>query len=223
MKLYMHVAACSLSPHIVCQELDLPVELVEVDRATHHTNAGDDFLAINGNGYVPVLELDDGQRLFEGAAIVQYLADLRPEAGLIAAPGTMARSHTQGWLNFISAELHKPMAMLMQPAFKPVHPVLLTLVGKRLDWLTGQLTQPYLGGQAFSVADAYLFVCLNWSNWNGIDLARWPKLEDFMTRVAARPKVQEALTAEGLGRPEASSLFFAPQRPAQVTPRGAKK
>ena len=100
MKLYMHAAACSLSPHIVCRELGIPVELVEVDRKTHRTRAGEDYLLVNGNGYVPALELDDGEVLTEGPAIVQYLADLRPAAGLLPPEGTMARRQVQSWLNF---------------------------------------------------------------------------------------------------------------------------
>jgi len=218
MRLYMHPGACSLSPHIVMRELDLPCELIEVDRRTHKTADGEDFLHINGNGYVPVLELDDGSTLTEGPAIVQYLADLRPDADLLPRPGGMTRPQLQSWLNFITAELHKPMVMLFSAAYAPAKPVLLDLVGRRLDWLSSRLAGPFLTGEGFTVADAYLFVCLNWSPWIGVDLARWPALEAFMRRVAERPKVQEALEAEGLAPKDPGSTFYAPRASAAVRP-----
>jgi glutathione S-transferase len=196
MKLYMHTAACSLSPHIVCRELGLHVELIAVDRATHRTADGADYLDINGNGYVPLLELDDGTRLMEGPAIVQYLADLKPETGLVPPAGTLERVRLQSWLNFISTELHKPLAM--QFHFAASREQLAALVTRRLTWLSDQLTGPYLMGDRFSVADAYLFVCLNWTQFLKFDLLPWPKLTDLMRRVAARPAVQQALAAEGL-------------------------
>jgi glutathione S-transferase len=196
MKLYMHTAACSLSPHIVCRELGLDVELVAVDRATHRTADGGDYLAVNGNGYVPLLELEDGTRLMEGPAIVQYLADRKPEAGLVPPAGTLERVRLQSWLNFISTELHKPLAM--QFHFTASREQLAALVTRRLNWLSTQLTGPYLMGDRFSVADAYLFVCLNWTQFLKFDLSPWPVLTDLMRRVAARPAVQQALAAEGL-------------------------
>jgi glutathione S-transferase len=196
MKLYMHTAACSLSPHIVCRELGLDVELVAVDRATHRTADGADYLAVNGNGYVPLLELADGTRLMEGPAIVQYLADLKPEAGLVPPAGTLERVRLQSWLNFISTELHKPLAM--QFHFTASREQLAALVTKRLNWLSTQFTGPYLMGDHFSVADAYLFVCLNWTQFLKFDLSPWPALTDLMRRVAKRPAVQQALAAEGL-------------------------
>jgi glutathione S-transferase len=212
MKLYMHTGACSLSPHIVCRELDLPVDLIAVDRNTHTTADGEDYLRINANGYVPSLTLDNGTTLTEGPASGQYLADLRPEAGLMPEPGTIERAQTQSWLNFITSELHKPMGMLFQPAYAPARDALLALIGKRLDWLSREAVGPYLMGERFTVADAYLFVCLNWSPWNGVDLTRWPTLQQFMERVAARPKVQEALAAEGLVKQGADGIFYAPAR-----------
>jgi len=209
-KLYMHPAACSLSPHIACRELDLPIELVEVDRKTHRTAGGEDFLSINGKGYVPALRLEDGRILTEGPAIVQYLADLRPEVGLLAPAGTIERTQTQSWLNFITSEIHKPMAMLLNPTYAPVRAALLDLVGKRLDWASSQFAGPYLMGEQMTVADPYLFVCLNWSPWNGVDLDRWPLLQSFMARIAARPKVQEALKAEALIPLGDRGIFHAP-------------
>ena len=213
MKLYMHTAACSLSPHIVCRELGLDVELIAVDRATHRTAEGGDYLAINGNGYVPLLELEDGTRLMEGPAIVQYLADLKPEAGLVPPAGTLERVRLQSWLNFISTELHKPLAM--QFHFAASREQLAALVTRRLTWLSDQLTGPYLMGADFSVADAYLFVCLNWTQFLKFDLSPWPKLVDLMRRVAARPAVQQALTAEGLIPRDQGGAYFTMAQAAQ--------
>jgi len=212
-KLYMHTAACSLSPHIVCRELGLDVELIAVDRATHRTAEGGDYLAINGNGYVPLLELEDGTRLMEGPAIVQYLADLKPEAGLVPPAGTLERVRLQSWLNFISTELHKPLAM--QFNFAASREQLAALVTKRLTWLSDQLTGPYLMGADFTVADAYLFVCLNWTQFLKFDLSPWPKLVDLMRRVAARPAVQLALAAEGLIPRDQGGAYFTMAQAAQ--------
>lgn len=212
MKLYMHPAACSLSPHIVSRELGLDIELVEVDRKTHRTSSGEDYLAINGNGYVPALMLDDGKVLTEGPAIVQFLAECSPEGGrVLPKAGTYARSQVQSYLNFITSELHKPMAMLFNPAYEGAHASLHELVSKRLDWLNGQFAGPYLTGDDFTIADAYLFVCLNWSPWIKIDLTRRPALQEFMARVGARPNVRRALQAEDLEAFETDGIFFAPR------------
>ncbi|WP_137389502.1 glutathione S-transferase N-terminal domain-containing protein [Rhodoligotrophos defluvii] len=210
MKLYMHPGACSLSPHIVCRELGIPIELINVDRATHRTSDGEDFIRINANGYVPVLMLDNGEKLTEGPAIVQYLAELHPEGGLLPSSGTIERARVQSWLNFITSELHKPMAMLMMPPYAPAKAALLDHVSKRLTWLSKHMKTPYVTGEAFTVVDAYLFVCLNWSPWNSVELARWPGLQAFMKSVGQRPKVQEALAAEGLGPYGDSGIFYAP-------------
>jgi glutathione S-transferase len=211
MKLYMHPAACSLSPHIVCRELGLPVELVPVERGTDRLPDGSDFSDVNGNGYVPILELDDGTRLMEGPAVVQYLADLQPQMGLAPRAGTMERVRLQSWLNFITSELHKPMAMHFNPTLAAARDGLRAIVEKRLGWLASNLTGPFLMGERFSVADAYLFVVLNWSQFQNLDLGRWPALTAFMQRVAARPGVQAALKAEGLVPSNAGAGFFAPQ------------
>ena len=214
MKIYMHTAACSLSPHIVCRELGLPVELVPVYRQTHRTAEGDDYLAGNGNGYVPILELDDGTRLMEGPAIVQYLADLQPQSRLAPVVGTMERVRLQSWLNFFTIELHNPMAMHFNPTLAAARDGLRAIVEKRLDWLATQLAGPYLLGERFSVADAYLFVVLNWSQFQKLDLARWPALMAFMQRVSARPGVQAALEAEGLVPSHAGAGMFTPVQAA---------
>ncbi|NKN02906.1 glutathione transferase GstA [Rhizobium leguminosarum] len=211
MKLYMHAAACSLSPHIICRELGLDIELVQVDRQTHRTSTGENYLAINGNGYVPALVLDDGKVLTEGPAIVQFLADSVPEgAALLPEVGNIRRNEVQSCLNFITAELHKPMVLLFDPTYSSVHGEVRALISKRLTWLNGRLTGPYLTGDAFTVADAYLFVCLNWSPWTHIDLKQWQALHTFMARVAARPKVREALQAEDLEAFDADGVYFAP-------------
>lgn len=210
MRLYMHQAACSLSPHIVCRELGLPVELVEVDRKTKTTAGGEDFRPINPNGYVPVLGLDTGGCLTEGPAIVQFLAELRPESGMLPPERTVERAEVRSLLNFITSEVHKPMGMLFQTDFQASHAAIRAMVDKRLDWINGRLAGPYLTGPAFTVADAYLFVCLNWSPWIGIDLASRPALTAFMAKVGGRPAVQEALRAEALLPHGPDGMFHAP-------------
>lgn len=208
MKLYTQRAACSLASHIIAYELGLDVEIIRVDRATHRASNGEDFRTINPNGYVPALVLDDGEVLIESAAILQYLVSLRPEAGLI--PGdAKGRRLVQSLLNFVATELHKPMAQMLTPDYAPVKDALYKHIAPRLDWIAGRFAGEYLLGDTFSVADAYLFVCLNWSQWNGIDLKRWPRLETFMQRVAQRPAVLRALQAEGLA-PWGDGVFFAP-------------
>ncbi len=202
MKLYYSPAACSLSPHIVAREAGVPLELVKVDLKAHTLADGTDYTTINPKGSVPLLELDDGDRLSEGPAIVQYLADRNPAAGLAPAAGTMARYHLQEWLNFVTSELHKQYSPLFDAAVPAEYKeTVKARLAKRLDWLSTRLAgQDYLTGAQFSVADAYLFTVLNWNRWVGLDTARWPVLEAYVARVAARPKVQEALTAEGLTR-----------------------
>ncbi len=200
MKLYYSPGACSLSPHIVLRELGLPYSLVKVDTKSKKMDDGGDYLRINPKGYVPLLELDDGQRLTEGPAIVQYLADLNPDAKLAPANGTMERYRLQEWLNFITSELHKQFSPLFDPtAGEDLRQRQRARLGMRFDWLSEQLKgRSYLMGEQFTVADASLFTVLNWCQWTGIDLAKWPVLKEYVGRVAARPKVQEALKAEGL-------------------------
>ena len=200
MKLYYAPGACSLSPHIVSRELGLPLELKKVDTKAKTVEGGGDYRKVNAKGYVPALELDDGRILTEGPAIVQYLADQKPEAGLAPKPGSFERYRLQEWLNFLTSEIHKGFS----PLFKPNTPEAYKAIAKenlgaRFDWLDQELSgRDYLMGSAFSVADAYLFVLLNWTGFQQIDLARWPRLTAFQARVGARPKVQEALQAEGL-------------------------
>lgn len=209
MKLYIHQGACSLSPHIVALELDLDVRIIKVDRATHRTSDGQDFLAINPNGYVPVLLLDDGETILEGPAIVQHLAEMKPAGGL-APRDAQERRRIQSLLNFVATELHKPMAQMFHPDYAAVKDVLCKHVTKRLEWISTQFAGDFLIGDKVSVADIYLFVCLNWSPWLSIDLSRWPRLEAFMRQVGARPAVREAVKAEGLA-PRTDGIFFAPR------------
>lgn len=201
MKLYYAPGACSLSPHIVLREAGLNFELERVDLATHKTESGADFGSVNPKGYVPALRLQDGEVLTEGAAIVQYLADIAPQSGLAPKPGTLARARMQEHLNFVASELHKAFG----PLFTPGTPeegkkAAVVQVGRRFDLIEKVLAdgRPYLLGQEFSPADAYLFVVSSWAVPTGIGLAKWPKLAAFVERVAARPKVREAMKAEGL-------------------------
>ena len=200
MKLYYAPGACSLSPHIVARELGINVELKKVNNKEKKVEDGADFWQVNGKGYVPVLELDNGQRLTEGPAIVQYLADQKPDSGLAPKNGTFERYQVQEWLNFLTSEVHKQFS----PLFRPTTPdeyktIAKENLGKRFDWLDQQLKgKDYLTGKQFTVADAYLFVLSNWTKSQQIDLAKWPNLQAFQKRVAARPKVKEAMQAEGL-------------------------
>jgi glutathione S-transferase len=203
MKLYYLPGACSLSPHIVARELGLELELVKVDRATKKTDDGRDYSSINPKGYVPALELDSGEVLTEGPAIVQYLADLRPGAKLAPpADGSLARYRLQEMLGYINSELHKSYS----PLFAPTTPdetrsERAAYIKKRYAILDQRLRdQPYLFGEQFTVADAYLFVVTNWSKFVKLDLSGLPNLLAFQARVAERPKVREALIAEGLVR-----------------------
>jgi glutathione S-transferase len=200
MKLYYSPGACSLSPHIVAREAGLPLSLIRVDTKNKKTASGDEYLEINGKGYVPLLELDDGTRLSEGPAIVQYLADRAPESKLAPPNGTLPRYQLQEWLNFITSELHKQFSPLFDPNHgDEVKARFRDKIAGRLDWIVKQLgDRDYLTGPEFTVADAYLFTVLNWTQWTGIDLGRWPVLERYVARVAARPQVQAALKEEGL-------------------------
>jgi glutathione S-transferase len=202
MKLYYSPAACSLSPHIVAREAGVPIELVKVDLKAHALADGTDYTTINPKGSVPLLELDDGDRLSEGPAIVQYLADRNPAAGLAPAAGTMARYRLQEWLNFVTSELHKQYSPLFDATVPAEYKeAVKERLAQRLDWLSTRLAgHDSLTGAQFSGADAYLFTVLNWNRWVGLDTARWPVLEAYVARVGARPKVQEALKAEGLIR-----------------------
>lgn len=198
MQLYYLPFACSLSPHIVLCELGMPFELVKVDKKTNTAANGKNFLDISPNGYVPALALESGDVITEGPAIVQYLADLKPEKKLAPANGTIERTHLQTWLNFISTELHKGMSPLFNPHFSDeVKTVFSDKLFKRFDYVNSVLSkQDYVLGDTFSVADAYLFTVLNWCKGLKIDLAKWPALAAFVNRIGSRPAVKEAIQAE---------------------------
>jgi glutathione S-transferase len=200
MKLFYSPGACSLSPHIVLRETGLEAELVKVDLRAHTTADGTDFYTLNPKGYVPVLELDSGERLTEGPAIVQYLADQKPAAGLAPAAGTLPRYRLQEWLNYLSTEIHKSFSPLFNPKTLPeVREAALASFKPRLEFLSRSLEgRGHLMGPHFSVADAYLFTLLNWAGFVKLDLGPYPLLKAYQARVAARPAVQAALRAEGL-------------------------
>jgi len=199
MKLYYSPGACSLAPHIAMREAGIPVELKKVDLKAKQVDGGD-YKQVNGKGYVPAIQMDDGTVLTEAPVILQYLADQKPESGLAPKPGDKARYKLQEALNFITSELHKGMGSFFSPAMNDGWRQAMTeRLGLRFDWLAKQLEgKQYLMGDKFSVADAYLFTILNWAPIVKFDLGKWPALTDYHKRVAARPKVQEALKAEGL-------------------------
>jgi glutathione S-transferase len=204
MKLYYSPGACSLAPHIVLREAERRFDLERVDLKSHRTASGLDYLTINPKGYVPALRLDGpgSPILTEVAAILPYIADLAADARLMPPNGTFARYHAQEWLSFIATELHKQFAPLLDPAF-PRAPLvaehLRGKIGRRLLYLQDVLEdRAFLMGETFTVADAYLFVVLQWCGTQGIDLALYPNLDDYEGRVADRPAVQAALSAEGL-------------------------
>jgi glutathione S-transferase len=203
MKLYYSPGACSLSPNIALREAGRSFELVRVDLKTHRTANGVDFYSINPKGYVPALELTDGETLTEGPAIVQYIADLVPDRHLAPPNGTFARYHLQEWLNFISAELHKQFS----PLFAPDTPALSQerlrgKIGDRLRYVSDVLfDRAYLMGETFTVADGYLFVMLRWCERFEIDLELWPNIVAYHQKLLERPAIQAALEAEGLLEP----------------------
>jgi glutathione S-transferase len=203
MKLYFSPGACSLSPHIVLREAGLAFELEQVDTRTHTLKAsGADYHAVNPKGYVPALVLDDGQLLTEGPAIVQYLADLKPEAGLAPKNGTFERVRLQERLNFISTELHKGFSPLFNAKAPEEWKVLVKeTLAKRFALVAEKLEstkQPFVMGDRFTVADAYLFTVTSWSKYVSFDLTPWPVIGQYLERIASRPAVQAALKAEGL-------------------------
>ena len=200
MKLYYASGACSLSPHIVAHEAGIELRLQKVDLKTKTIASEGDFFAVTPKGYVPALELDDGQILTEGTAIVQYLADLEPEKGLAPPAGTLERYRLQEWLGYINSELHKSHS----PLFRPDTPA--ETRAERLAYLNKRygLVEKHLGGHSyllgdnFTVADAYLFTVLNWAGAVKLDLSPFPNLRAYQERIAARPAVKAAMKAEGL-------------------------
>ena len=200
MNLYYSPGACSLSPHIVLREAGLPFTPVMASTKTHQLADGTDYYTINPLGYVPLLELDDGQRLHEGPAIVQYIADQVPDKQLAPPAGTMARYRLIEWLNFITSELHKGFSPLFNKDFPEAgKEILRRKLTDRLAWVDRELEgKAYLMGERFSVADAYLFTIVNWTNFIGLDVSEFKHLAAYMKRVAERPAVHAAMKAEGL-------------------------
>jgi glutathione S-transferase len=198
LNLYYSPGACSLAPHIALREAGIPVELKKVDLKAKQYDGGD-FKQVNSKGYVPALDTGDGV-LTEVPVVLQYIADQKPDSGLAPKAGDKARYKLQELLNFITSELHKGFANYFNPAMNdPWRQAVTDRLGVRLDWLAKQLDgKQYLMGDKFTVADAYLFTILNWAGPTKFDLSKWPTITDYHKRVGARPKVQEAMKAEGL-------------------------
>jgi len=200
-KLYYYPGACSLAPHIVLLETGTPFSAVKTDIKNKKTESGADYLKINPKGAVPALELDGGEVLTEGAVILQYLADLKPDSGLAARAGTLERYHLMEMLNYIASEVHKGFSPLFNPAAsEELKKMAFENLRRKFDYLAPLLAaHPYLMGERFTVADAYLFTVLAWTRPLKIDLAPWPALGAYLKRVRERPAVEKALKAEGLG------------------------
>jgi glutathione S-transferase len=200
MKLYYSPGACSMAPHIVAREAGYKLDLERVDIPNKKTADGRDYWKINPKGYVPALELDDGEVLTEVGVICQYLGDEKPELNLVHRFGSMERYREMEALNFVSAEIHKQIGALFNPKMTPeMKQVQLGVIERRLNDLEKLLQgKQFLAGDGFTVADAYLFTVVNWTNIHKIDLAKWPNIKAFMARIGARPKVKETMQAEGL-------------------------
>ncbi|MEP6655617.1 MAG: glutathione transferase GstA [Betaproteobacteria bacterium] len=199
MKLYYAPGACSLAPHIALNESDLPYELARVDLTKHTLEDGGDYYKVNPKGYVPLLVLDDGSKLTEAAVVLQYIADRRPGT-LAPTPGGKERYQLMEWLNFIATEIHKGFGPLWDPSTPDAtQESARAKLAKRFGTVEETLAKrAYLTGESFSIADIYLFTIANWAGMLKVDLTPFPKLQAFMARVAARPKVHAALKQEGL-------------------------
>lgn len=204
MKLYYATGSCSLSPHIVALEAGVPLQIERVNLrvSPHVTESGADYSAVNPNGYVPALRLDDDTVLTEGPVIAVYLAEQRPDSGLLPPAGTVERAQLQSWLNFISTEIHKTFGpWLFSPEIgEPAQAFARKTLARRLAWVDSQLAAggPYLMGERFTPADAYLYTVLGWAGVTGVDLSGFAALGAFLERVGARPAVQQAQQAQGL-------------------------
>ena len=199
MKLYYAPGACSLSPHIVLEESGLPFELEKVDLQTKETASGHDFDLVNTTGSVPALELDDGQVLTEGAAIVQYLGDQVPEKELIPLPKTMERYRVMEWLNFIATELQKSFTPIFNPAYTSCREEAKKTLLRQFDFVDRRLTgKSYVMGERFTVVDAYLFTISPWIEAAELSVDQWKALSAYRKRISERPAVCRAMMAEGL-------------------------
>ncbi len=198
MKLYFSPGACALHPQIALREAGIPFDLVRVDLRAHKLQDGADFYAINPKGYVPVLELDDGSRLTEGAVIDQWIADQKPAARILPPAGTIERVRVQEWLHFIGTEIHKQFAPLFNPQIAADQKAAQhEKIAKRLTYVQDELgAKPFLLGDTFTVADGYLYNMLRWTEFTGVDLSKWPALVKYFERVGERPAVKAAVEAE---------------------------
>ncbi len=200
MKLYYTPGACSMAAHIVLAESGLPYSLTRVNLKDKTTESGEDYNQINPKGYVPVVRLDNGAMIGENTALLAYLGELRPTTGLMPPTGTIENYRVREWLGFVSSEMHRNCS----PFFRPNTPEATLqaqreVLHKRLAYLEGELAEKaHLTGQAFTAADAYLFVVLNWFGHVGIDLGPYPHVKAFHARVAARTAVQQVMKDEGL-------------------------
>ena len=200
MKLYYAPGACSLAPHIAAREAGLAIELEKVDLRSKKTESGEDFSVVNPKGYVPAMRLDDGSVLTEAAALLQYIGDRAPASGLMPAAGSSERYRVIEWLTFISSEIHKSYGPLWYPMARDAEKqAAKQKLASRYPFVEEALAKgDFLGGSRLSVADIYLYVISNWSGMTGVDLSPYPRVQAFQQRMGARPKVQEALKAEGL-------------------------
>jgi len=200
MKLYFAPGACSLAPHILLREVGASFDLEQVDNKAKKTHSGADFWQVNPKGYVPVLELDDGRRITENPAVLQYIADQYPDSGFVPACGSFDRYRVQEWLNFTTSELHKTFGSFFKPNTpEDYKPIARENLSKRYAFLDEHLgSHQYLHGEKFGIADCYLFVITRWLDRVGLDIGKWPQVKAYWARIAARPKVQEAMEAEGL-------------------------
>lgn len=197
MKLYYSPGACSLSPHIVAEEAGVPLELVKVDLRAHKLETGEDYYPVNPKGAVPALVLDDGRLLTEGPAIVQYIADRNPESGLAPAAGSFERYKLQEWLTYINGEIHKGFGPLFGGGSDEAKATAIQTLGRKFAYVEKSLAdRPFLLGDRFTAADAYLFVMLTWAK--AMKIPAPGSLESYFDRIAARPKVHAAMKAEGL-------------------------
>lgn len=200
MKLFYMPGACSLAPHIVANEASIDLDLVKVDGKSKKTEQDQDYLATNPNGYVPTLVLDNGEKLTEASVVVQYLADQKPETGLMPRAGEIARYKVQQWLTFVATELHKSFGVFFKPTTtEDMKAINREHLARRLTFVDNSLDgRSFLTGETFTAADAYLWTVLGWAKYTDVDLAAYPNVQRFVAAVASRPAVQRSLRAEGL-------------------------
>ena len=199
MKLYYSPGACSLAPHIAAKEEGLVLDLVRVDLKNHRTEHGEDYRRLNPKGYVPALGLDDGSLLTENVAILPFIADQRPDSGLAPPPQTMERTRLVEWLAFLATELHKAFGPIFHHGDDTLKAEARETIEKWLVYIADRLAgHEFLMGDHFTVADAYLFVILRWSDLAQIPLGSFPPLDVYRARIAARPSVQAAMREERL-------------------------